>query len=310
MRQDIRRYIIAIGVLFSSFGSANAQTDTVHSKTQIVFLGTGNPRPDPDRMGPSVAIVVNGMAYIVDAGPGVVRRAAAAARSGISALAAHNLTRLFLTHLHSDHTLGYPDLIFTPWVMHRSEPLEVYGPRGTKAMTDHLLMAYAEDNAIRIDGLEHANQTGNKVNVHEITPGVIYSDSNVRVTAFLVHHGSWPEAFGYRFDTPDRSIVLSGDTRPAESVVEHCNGCDVLIHEVYSEKGYAASDTAWRQYVRSFHTSTTELAEIASRAKPHLLILSHQMFFGGPEDTEAGMLDEIHEHYNGRVVSAHDLDVW
>src|SRR5215211_1762959 len=121
------------------------------SKTQIVILGTGTPNADPDRSGPSVAIIVNDTPYIVDFGPGVVRRAAAAHRRGIKALAMPKLTRAFVTHLHSDHTVGYPDLIFTPWVLERETPLEVYGPRGLKAMTDHILKAYREDIRIRLD---------------------------------------------------------------------------------------------------------------------------------------------------------------
>ena len=298
-----------IAIVLPILGFADAHAQASHSKTQIVFLGTGTPHPDPNRMGASVAIVVNATAYIVDAGTGVVRRAQAAAQAGIPALTPRKLHLLFITHLHSDHTLGYPDLIFTPWIKHRTEPLEVYGPPGIKAMTQHILMAWSEDIGIRTRGLEHGNTTGYTPNVHEITPGVIYQDSNVTVKAFLVRHGSWPEAFGYRFETPDRTIVLSGDTSPAQSIVDNCNGCDVLIHEVYTEKGYASSDTAWRSYIRNFHTSTTELADIASRAKPHLLILYHQMWFGDSTDTEASMLAEIRRNYKGRVVSAHDLDV-
>ncbi|HZT61433.1 MAG TPA: MBL fold metallo-hydrolase [Pyrinomonadaceae bacterium] len=280
------------------------------AKTQIVFLGTGNPSANPDRMGPSVAIVVNGTPYIIDCGPGVVRRAAGAARLGVKGMEVTNLKTLFVTHLHSDHTLGYPDLIFSPWVLGRREPLEVYGPPGIQAMTNHILLAYQADNDIRIKGLEHANATGNKVNVHEIKPGVIYKDQNVTVKAFLVKHGSWPQAFGYRFETPDRVIVISGDTSPSQSVVENCNGCDVLIHEVYSQAGFNASKEDWRKYILSFHTSTRELSEIATKAKPKLLILYHQMFFGGPTDTEEGMLNEIRQGYQGRVVSAHDLDIY
>jgi ribonuclease BN (tRNA processing enzyme) len=280
------------------------------AKTQIVFLGTGNPSANPDRMGPSVAIVVNGRAYVVDCGPGVVRRAAGAVRLGVKGLEVANLKTLFVTHLHSDHTLGYPDLIFSPWVLGRKEPLEVYGPVGIQAMTNHILEAWREDNDIRINGLEHANTTGNKVNVHEIKPGIIYKDQNVTVKAFLVQHGSWRQAFGYRFETSDRTIVISGDTSPTESIVENCNGCDVLIHELYTELGFTARNEDWRKYLLSFHTSTRELAGIAIRAKPKLLILYHQMFFGGPEDTESGMLNEIRKTYQGKVVSAHDLEIY
>jgi ribonuclease BN (tRNA processing enzyme) len=123
-----------------------------------------------------------------------------------------------------------------------------------------------------------ANTTGNKVSVHEIKPGIIYKDKNVTVKAFLVKHGSWRQAFGYRFETPDRTIVISGDTSPSESIVENCDGCDVLIHELYTQVGFNAKGEDWRKYLLSFHTSARELAGIATRAKPKLLILYHQMF--------------------------------
>lgn len=279
-------------------------------RPQVVLLGTGNPSADPDRSGPSVAIVVNGTPYLVDCGPGVVRRASAAFRKGMAAFAFPKLKTVFITHLHSDHTLGYPDLIFTPWVMRRTDPLEAYGPTGLKAMTDHLLAAYREDIDIRINGLEQGNRTGYKVNAHEIKPGLVYKDDNVTVKAFLVHHGSWREAYGYRFETLDKVIVLSGDCAPSPSVIENCNGCDILLHEVYSQLGYDQSKEDWRKYITNFHTSTNELAQLAGKAKPKLLVLYHQMFFGGEKDTEEGMLKEIREHYSGKVVSAHDLDVY
>lgn len=275
-----------------------------------MLLGTGNPSADPDRSGPSVAVVVNATPYLVDFGPGVVRRANAAYRKGFSGLALPKLKTAFVTHLHSDHTVGYPDLIFTPWVMKRTEPLEVFGPAGLKAMTDHILLAYQEEIDVRINGLEHGNATGYKVNAHEIKPGVVYKDDNVTVKAFLVHHGSWKEAYGYRFETPDKVIVISGDCSPSPSVIENCNGCDVLLHEVYTQTGYDESDADWRKYITSFHTSAKELAELATKAKPKLLVLYHQMFFGGAKDTEEGLLQEMRQHYPGKVVSAHDLDVY
>ena len=279
----------------------------VNSRTQVVLLGTGTPNADPDRSGPSVAIVVDETPYIVDFGPGVVRRAAAAYRKGVRALAMPKLTRAFVTHLHSDHTAGYPDLILTPWVLEREQPLEVYGPKGLKAMTDHILKAYREDIRIRLNGLEPANETGYKVNVHEIKPGLIYSDQNVKVTAFSVKHGSWPHAFGYRFDTPDRSIVISGDCAPSESVIQNCNGCDVLIHEVYSQAGFATRLPVWQRYHSSFHTSSRELAEIATKAKPGLLILYHQLYWGTSDEQ---LVDEVRQFYKGKVVSGSDLAVF
>ena len=174
-------------------------------------------------------------------------------------------------------------------------------------MTSHLLAAYEEDIFIRTKGLEPSNHTGYKVIAHEIKPGVIYKDANVTVKAFLVNHGSWPQAFGYRFETPDRTIVISGDTAPSASVIENCNGCDVLIHEVYSTKGFATRSPEWQKYHSKFHTSTRELAEIAAKAKPALLILYHQLFWGATDDD---MVKEMRQTYNGKVVSARDLDVY
>jgi ribonuclease BN (tRNA processing enzyme) len=275
------------------------------SGTRIVMLGTGTPNPDPERQGPAVAIVAGDTAYLVDAGTGIVRRAAAAELKGVTALAPERLGIVFITHLHSDHTLGYPDLIFTPWIAGREKPLEAYGPSGLRDMTKNILRAWRQDIDIRINGQEHENRTGYHVNVHEIQRGVIYQDKNVKVTAFRVSHGTWKQAFGYRFDTHDRSIVLSGDTTPNQNVVKACNGCDVLIHEVYSQSEFERRTPEWQQYHSHFHTSSKELGQIANQAKPGLLILYHQLLWGS---TEEQLLQEIHQVYPGKVVSAHDLD--
>jgi ribonuclease BN (tRNA processing enzyme) len=275
---------------------------------KVIILGSGTPIPDPSSSGPCVAIVVNGQAYLFDAGPGVVRQAQAAAEKfGIEALEATHLTRLFITHLHSDHTLGYPDLILTPWVVGRREPLEVYGPKGIAAMTDHLKQAYAADIQVRTNGMEGLNDAGLAVNVHEIdSTGVVYKDPNVTVRSIVVKHGSWPQAFGFAIDAGGRRIVISGDTMPTESVVKACNGCDILVHEVYSEDRFnLVFGTARGQYHRSFHTSTRQLAELASRAKPKLLVLYHQLYFGAPEEVD--LVKEIHQTYSGLVVNGRDL---
>jgi ribonuclease BN (tRNA processing enzyme) len=279
-------------------------------KAQVVVLGTGTPRPDPDRSGPAVAVVVNGKAYLVDFGPGVVRRAAAAARNGIAALDPRQITVAFCTHLHSDHTAGLSDLYLTPAVVRRVGPLQLYGPPGLAAMARHIREAYAKDYQVRIHGLEHGAPLGYEMQVHEIKPGVVYRDANVTVTAFPVHHGSWDYAFGYRFDTPGRSIVISGDTSPTEEVVRACHGCDVLLHEVYSTTELTTShgnDPTWHEYLRQFHTSTVELAAIASQAQPKLLVLIHQLF-GSTDDK--GIVSEVQKGYPGKVVSAKDLGTY
>ena len=295
---------VAVGLLACY---ADPQPAPQPPKTLVVLLGTGTPVADPERSGPSVAIVVNGKAYLVDCGPGVVRRAAAAEQNGIAALKVQNITTVFFTHLHSDHTLGYPDLILTPWVLQRAEPLQAYGPRGLSSMTKHIEAAWKKDIKVRTQGLEEANRTGYKVVVHEISPGVVYRDANVKVTAFPVKHGSWDQAFGYRFDTADRSVVLSGDTAPTDEVVKACHGCDLLFHEVYNPIGEEMKEEHWQKYFSSFHTSPEELGRIAAAAHPKLLVLYHQVLHQRPEQE---LVDEVKAHYSGNFVSGKDLGVY
>lgn len=305
-------------ILCTWFAVSHAQTNAT-PKTQIVLLGTGTPLPDPEHSGPCTAIVVNGTPYLVDFGTGLVRRAAAARRKGVEGLEPVNLKIGFITHLHSDHTLGFPDVILTPWIMGRKEPLEVYGPPGTRDMAEHILKAYEADIKIRTESLEHSNKTGYNVNVHEIKPGIVYKDGNVTVTAFAVHHGDWAQAYGYRFETPDRTIVISGDTSRDPAIVENCHGCDVLIHAVYTQASFALVSPEWKQYRLAYHTSSKELAEIATNAKPGLLILYHRGNAGCDQSRaegcrEAGseeqLLKEIRQAYKGKVVAGHDLDIY
>lgn len=298
----LSRVAIAAGLILVAARGLTAET------AKVIILGSGTPIPDPSASGPCVAVVVNGQAYLFDAGTGVVRQAEAAAEKfGIEALDAPHLTRLFVTHLHSDHTLGYPDLILTPWVVGRQEPLEVYGPQGIAAMTDYLKQAYAEDIKIRTEGAEGLRSAGLTVNVHEIAaPGPVYKDANVTVRAIAVKHGTWAQAFGYAIDAGGRTIVISGDTRPTEAIVEACHECDVLVHEVYSADRFdMIYGPLHGQYHRSFHTSTRELAELAARAKPKLLVLYHQLYFGPPGEVD--LVKEIHRTYSGNVVSGRDL---
>jgi ribonuclease BN (tRNA processing enzyme) len=280
-------------------------------KAQVIMLGTGTPIPDPSSSGPCVAVVVNNQAYLFDAGPGVVRRAEAAAEKfRIAALDATNLTRLFFTHLHSDHTLGYPDVMLTTWVVGRRRPLEVYGPVGIAAMTEHIKEAYAADIKVRTEGAEHLSKEALTVNVHEMADeGPVYRDANVTIRAISVPHGSWPQAFGYAIDAAGRSIVISGDTAPSEAIGEACKGCDVLVHEVYSADRFDLVFGPRRgAYHSTFHTSTKQLAELASKSKPKLLVLYHQLYFG-PHD-EVDLEKEIRRSYTGNVVNGRDLTVY
>lgn len=297
--------MFAVGGLFGQSAQAALEPSDI---TQVVLLGTGTPNVDPERSGPSVAIVVNGTPYLVDFGPGVVRRASAMSPSyggSMPALETANLKHAFLTHLHSDHSAGLSDLILTPWVMGRDAPLELYGPKGVASMADHVLKAYEADIRYRVDGLEPANDQGWRVNAHEIDEGTIFEDDNVTVEAFRVRHGTWENAFAYRFTTPDRVIVVSGDVAPDPRITEMAKGADILIHEVYSVEGFARHTPDWQKYHSINHTSTHELGRIADEAQPGLLILYHILFWAASEET---ILEEVAEFYDGDVVLGNDLD--
>jgi ribonuclease BN (tRNA processing enzyme) len=298
--------VVAFSLFSVSSATAQSPAPSPAPRTRVVMLGTGNPYPDPDRSGPSTAIVVDDAAYLVDFGPGVVRRAAAAAiGKGIKALESTNLRVAFATHLHSDHTVGYPDLIFTPWTMGRRLPLEVYGPKGLKAMTEHLLHAYQVDIETRTnaDGNQRTFAEGHRVNAHEVAPGVVYKDDKVTVTAFATRHAM--ESYGYRFETPDRSIVISGDTNPAPATIEACRGCDVLIHEAQTPAWLARRPDTFQQFAAKYHTTTPQLAELAREARPRLLVVYHYSSVT-PEEIKA----DLAARYSGPFVVARDLDVY
>jgi ribonuclease BN (tRNA processing enzyme) len=298
--------LLLIVLVFASFAFSDDGT-AKQSNTRVVVLGTGTPSADPERSGPSVAVVVNDHAYLVDCGPGVVRRAAAAEKNGFEALKPTQLNIVFMTHLHSDHTLGFPDLIFSPWVLGRKEPVQAYGPRGLRSMTRHIEKAWGEDIRIRRNGLEQANAPGYKVVVHEISPGLVYRDENVLVTAFPVKHGTWKYAFGYRLETKDRRIVISGDTAPSEEVVKMCDGCDLLLHEVYNPHGDELKEAHWKEYFGLFHTSPAELADVARKAHPKMLVVYHQVLERLPE---SDLIDQFRHEYSGDFVFAKDLGVY
>jgi ribonuclease Z len=289
-----------------------AAGETLDSETtQIVMLGTGTPNPFPDRSGPSIAIVVNDEPYLIDFGPGVVRQASAMSPEyggTVKGLAVEKIKHAFLTHLHSDHTVGLPDLILTAWTVGRDSPLKLFGPEGSKHMADKVLEAYEEDIRYRLYSEQPANNEGWRVQTQEIREtGLVFEDDNVRVEAFRVPHGSWPEAWGYRFTTPDTVIVVSGDTAPSDVLKRYSQGADVLIHEVYSEEGFAKKEPQLQKYHSKNHTSTTELGRLASEVEPKLLILYHQLLWGSTHET---LIDEVKSKFSGTVVSARDLDVF
>jgi ribonuclease BN (tRNA processing enzyme) len=324
---QLMNYSALLLVTVFSTPSAGQSPKDHANRTRVVLLGTGTPVPDPECSGPATAIVVDDRAYLVDFGPGVIRRAQAAVIDrGVTALEPSNLKVAFVTHLHSDHTAGYSDLIFTGWTSGRNTPLEVYGPAGLKSMTEHILQAYRIDIETRTnpEGNQRAISDGWIVNAHEIKPGTIYKDSNVTVTAFATKHAT--ESYGYRFDTPDRSIVISGDTSPTEETIKACNGCDVLIHDTQLLELYAKMPEGLHSFVTKYHTTTEQLAALATKAKPKLLVVYHTISFrpgiappkflssligaGGLRSSAEELEEEIGSRYSKQFVIGRDLDVY
>jgi ribonuclease Z len=274
--------------------------------TTVILLGTGTPVAIAAAQGPATVVVAGGRLFVFDAGPGVMRQIEAAGlpyRRG-------PVTALFLTHLHSDHTLGYPDLVFTSWVMGRRDPLRVVGPPGTRRMTDLLLEAWGEDIAVRTEGLERGVPGGWRVDVRETTGGVVYDSAGVTIRAIRVPHGNWEHSFAYRVDAPGKSVLISGDTAPCAAIEEAARGVDVLVHEAYPESRLKPEDRPggdeWPKYMRAFHTSDRELGAIAARAKPRLLVLTHVVRMGG---TDAELLEGLRAGgWTGPVAIGRDLD--
>jgi len=268
---------------------------------EVILLGTGFPRPDPDRAGPATAIIIKDRVFIVDAGRGIMLRYAA------TGLALKNFEAVFLTHLHSDHTSGLPDLFTSTWIFGRATPLQLYGPRGTSAMAKSLISFFAEDIHIRRDLTEMQPAAGANIDAHEISEGVIFQDADVKITAFLVDHRPVEPAFGYKFEAGGRSVVISGDTRPSANLIKFAKNTDLLIHEAYVpdffERMHNPPDVAAR--LKAYHTTAAEAGEVAKKAGAKKLVITHVI---GELDKDDERIRQMAEAtYGGNVTVGKDL---
>ena len=282
-------------------------TPSLYGATKLIVLGSGTPNPDPNRAGSGYAVVVNETPYLIDFGPGIIRRAASMSPpwgGKIEAMTVKNFEHAFLTHIHSDHSAGLADLLLTPWIMGRDKKLNLYGPKGLEQMASSTLEAFEDDINYRIYGTQPSNKIGYKFNFYLLTEGLIYEDENVSVEAFKVPHGGFDDAYGFRVTTKDKVIVFSGDTGPSKTLEKFAAGADILVHEVYSNAGFLKKTKDWQVYHQGHHTSTFEVGEIASRAKPKLLLLSHILFWGSTTDE---ILKETQSTYKGEIKIAEDL---
>ena len=274
---------------------------TTKDTFRVTLLGTGAPPPRLDRFGPSTLIEVGGQKYIFDAGRGAMQRLY---QLGIPFSAVDGL---FLTHHHSDHVVGFPDLWLTGWIGRpwgqRTQPLSVYGPEGTRQMIEHLPLAFHVDIRVR---QKNYGPDGVKLDAHEIGPGVVFDHDGIKISAFEVDHGGEElPAYGYRIDYQGRSAVLSGDTTFNENLIDHAQGADLLVHEVTALGGGAAEDPKQLKRIGANHTTPEQAGAVFARVRPKLAVYNHLLLFGSakPED----LLPATRKKYDGPLLVGEDL---
>jgi ribonuclease Z len=284
------------------FISALLTVGTRAQGIKVTLLGTGNPPPVMNRFGPSTLVEAGGQKFLFDAGRGALQRLR---QIGVRW---QDVGGVFLTHLHSDHVVGFPDLWLTGWLVSRRDiPLPVWGPRGTRKMMSYLEQAYDYDIRIRPYG-DQISPDGAVLLAEDIGEGVVYEKEGVKITAFEVDHTPVKPAFGYRIDHAGRSVVLSGDTRISENLIRYSQGVDVLIHNV------AAPETLQRaglsperaQSIIAHHTTAEEAGQVFSRTKPKLAVYSHIVL---PTATEQDLIPPTRRTYSGPLEVGEDLMV-
>ena len=301
-----RRAFIATGSSFLAC-SALAIAQQERPRTRLVLLGTaGGPTPKAKAAAPAQAIVVGDRIYLVDCGDGVARQLA------LAKLPVRDLRAVFITHQHSDHNAGYGPLFLLGWPGGLSEPVDTYGPPPLVEMTKQLLDAYRYDIELRMRD-EGRPALARLVRPHEITAGgEVFKDDRVRVTAALNDHPPIEHSFAYRFDTADRSIVISGDTRYSENVIKLARGADVLVHEVVSREfwerpgGLQPPDVV--RHILASHTDAPDVGRVAAAAGVGMLVLSHYVPTEGPgAPSDEQWIAGVRRHFKGKVVVGTDL---
>ena len=276
-------------------------------RTRLVLLGTaGGPTPKAKASAPAQAIVVGDRIYLVDCGDGVARQLA------LAKLPVRDLRAVFITHQHSDHNAGFGPLFLLGWTAGLAKPVDAYGPPPLIEMTSRLLDAYRFDIELRIAD-EGRAPLAPLIRPHEITTGgKVFEDDRVRVTAALNDHPPIRHSFAYRFDTEDRSIVISGDTRYSENVVRLARGADVLVHEIVSrefwERPGSPQAPSVVKHILASHTDAPDVGRVAAAAGVGTLVLSHYVPTEGPgAPTDDEWVAGVRRHYSGSIVVGRDL---
>lgn len=273
----------------------------------VTLLGTGSPRPLPNRFSVSTLVEAGDQKLVIDAGRG------ATIRLYERGLRLGEIDALFITHFHSDHLIGIPDLWLTGWIGtsfgQRDEPFRVVGPVGTRSLMDNLQEAFAADIVIR-QADEGLSPEGVAVAVEEFTEdGVVYDAGGVRVTAFAVDHGDLIKpSFGYRIDYDGRSVLISGDTRYDENLIASAQGVDLVIHEVIVPHPAMIENPVTRAIIEH-HTTPQEAGQVFAQVGPDLAVYSHIVLLGSPDHpapTEENLVTFTRETYDGPLVVGED----
>ncbi|HEY1235607.1 MAG TPA: MBL fold metallo-hydrolase [Candidatus Binatia bacterium] len=276
-------------------------SETSDDVFRITLLGTGAPPPSVERFGPSTLVEVGREKFIFDAGRGAMQRLN---QLGIPF---SEITGVFLTHHHSDHLVGFPDLWLTGWIGRswgkRRRPLPVWGPAGTNEMMEHLPKAFHVDIRVRSKSYP---ADGARLVAQEISEGSAFANDGIVVSTFKVDHGGEDlPALGYRIDYRGRAAVLSGDTTFNENLIAHARGADLLVHEVTAVAGSAAENPEQLKRISSNHTTAEQAGEVFARVEPKLAVYNHLLLFGTA--TANDLIPATRPYYAGPLLVGEDL---
>jgi len=280
-----------IGLFLLPCMAANIPAASASDEMRVTLLGTGTPFPNPERFGSAILVEVAGKRLLFDCGRGVVIRLT---QVQVSPKA---IDDLFLTHLHSDHVVGIPDLWLSGWFLGRDKSLPIWGPTGTRSMAEQLVQAFGFDIRIRQATPDPLPGKGVEIDAKEIEQGEIYNDGLARVSAFLVDHGAVKPAFGYRVDSAGHSVVISGDTKFCQNLVDFARDTDCLIHAAWSADRKNPTPPSKRSIA-----SAEDVGRVFAMVKPKLGVLYHYK-------DEEGLRDAVRKEYNGPFAIGRDLMV-
>ena len=275
--------------------SSNIYADII----KVTILGSGTPRVNIDRFSQSILIEHKNDKFLFDAGRGALLRL------NQSRILPNEIENIFFTHLHSDHILGFSDILMTGWVYHRQKPLNIFGPPGTINFVDSTIKSFEEDIKVRSLPPESLNVENLKSNIEIIYDDFIYKKNGLTIETFAVKHEPFTYAFGFKIFNSKYCMVISGDTTYSEQVIEKSKNCDLLIHEIAHASEHTLEKYPKAKGVISYHTDASQVSKIINTVKPRLTILNHVLSLDGSSDEQ--ILNEIKKNTKHKVLIAKDL---